>query len=168
MRTTNTHIYFWGDIFSNFFLTKFIYKGIEFNTTEKAFMWEKANFFKDQNSADKIMNTMLPKDAKALGRFVINFDADKWNTVREDFMYEVNMCKFFQNVGLMDRLLATRSKIIVEASPVDFAWGVGFHELDDRILDEKNWKGLNLLGKTLMKVRDTLNNKQEQVKDNGN
>jgi len=53
-------------------------------------------------------------------------------------------------------LLMTGSKILVEASPEDCIWGVGLEENDPLILDEANWKGQNLLGKALMKVRDVI------------
>ena len=46
--------------------------------------------------------------------------------------------------------------ILVEGSPVDPIWGVGLHFDDDLILDEKNWKGQNLLGKCLMQARKKL------------
>ena len=35
-------------------------------------------------------------------------------------------------------------------------WGVKIDWKDDKILDEKNYKGLNLLGKALMQVRNEL------------
>lgn len=54
-------------------------------------------------------------------------------------------------------LLSTGDKIIVEANEYDRIWGIGLHWSDDKCLDEKNWKGMNLLGKALMEVRGRLN-----------
>ena len=54
-------------------------------------------------------------------------------------------------------IFKTENRTIVEASPYDKIWGVGLLEDDPLILDEKNWKGLNLLGKALMEVRSKLN-----------
>lgn len=45
---------------------------------------------------------------------------------------------------------------LVEGSPYDKIWGVKIDWKDDKILDEKNYKGLNLLGKALMQVRNEL------------
>ena len=53
-------------------------------------------------------------------------------------------------------LLATAPTELVEASPYDRIWGVGLGERDPLILDKANWRGTNLLGVTLMRVRDTL------------
>jgi hypothetical protein len=45
---------------------------------------------------------------------------------------------------------------LVEASPIDNIWGVGLAADDPRILDEKNWTGRNLLGKSIMDVRSMI------------
>ena len=48
----------------------------------------------------------------------------------------------------------TKNKILVEASPYDLIWGIGMSEDDKDILDEKKWKGQNLMGKAIMKARE--------------
>lgn len=53
-------------------------------------------------------------------------------------------------------LLATGTDIIVEASPVDPIWGVGLAETDSEIKNPLLWKGENLLGFSLMDVREQL------------
>lgn len=151
MKITDTHIYFWGSHFSNFFPIEFNYKGYTFPTTEHAFMWEKARFFNDSEIAELILKAEHPNGAKALGRKIKNYDNNQWNEVRFDVMYKVNRSKW---QTLKDILIKTGNKIIVEASPMDKIWGVGLSENDPLILDEKNWKGQNLLGKVLMKIRD--------------
>jgi ribA/ribD-fused uncharacterized protein len=64
--------------------------------------------------------------------------------------------KFRQNAELAAVLRDTGSSVLVEASPYDRIWGVGLGETDPRLADSSNWQGLNLLGKTLMRVRDVL------------
>nr|WP_235028283.1 NADAR family protein [Caballeronia choica] len=64
--------------------------------------------------------------------------------------------KFTQHPGLRTLLLATAPTELVEASPYDLIWGVGLGERDPGITDKSKWRGQNLLGKALMKVRDTL------------
>ena len=53
-------------------------------------------------------------------------------------------------------IMQNGDKTIVEASPFDKIWGIGLHWSDDRVLDEKKWEGMNLLGKCLMQVREKL------------
>jgi predicted NAD-dependent protein-ADP-ribosyltransferase YbiA (DUF1768 family) len=47
-------------------------------------------------------------------------------------------------------------KHFVKGSLVDGIWGVKVAWDDPRIDDEKNWDGMNLLGKVLDKVRERL------------
>jgi hypothetical protein len=67
-----------------------------------------------------------------------------------------NIAKFSQNEKLKEFLLNTQEKILVEASPYDKIWGIGMDENDKDILDPSKWKGENLLGKALMKVREII------------
>ena len=55
---------------------------------------------------------------------------------------------------MRERLLGTGERMIVEASPLDRIWGVGFGE--KRALSVKQSWGLNLLGRVLMDVRRIL------------
>lgn len=156
-RVTDTHVYFWGDpTLSNWGPTKFEYMGHVFFNSEQAFMWKKAITFEDQEIANKILETHNPRVAKDLGREVKGYDDKVWNELRYDVMVEVNLHKFLQSPEKKKTLLSTRDKILVEGSPHDKVWGVGIHWADEKILDEKNWKGENLLGKALMEVRNRI------------
>jgi predicted NAD-dependent protein-ADP-ribosyltransferase YbiA (DUF1768 family) len=62
----------------------------------------------------------------------------------------------YQHPGLRSILLATAPTELVEASPYDLIWGIGLGERDPRLTDRSQWRGQNLLGITLMRVRDAL------------
>jgi ribA/ribD-fused uncharacterized protein len=156
-RITDTHVFFWGSEFSNWFGCKFYYKDKKFFNSEQAFMWEKALHFKDNETAKKMLEMPDPKRVKELGREVKNFNGEEWSKVSYDIMVDVNMAKFATNPYLRDILESTGDKTIVEASPTDSIWGIGLHWSDDKVLNESNWKGQNLLGKALMEVRKRLN-----------
>lgn len=64
--------------------------------------------------------------------------------------------KFSQDEELKEFLLSTENRIIVEASPVDFVWGIGMAEDDPNAEFPLKWKGPNLLGFVLMEIRDEL------------
>ena len=155
-RETDTHLYFLRGILSNFEKCYIKYKGHLFATTEQAFMWEKAVFFNDHESASKILKEENPAKAKKLGREVKNFDDSKWSKVCYEIMYKINYEKYFQNTRLKNILLNTDDKILVEANPRDTRWAIGLSAEDDRVLDESQWQGENLLGKVLMQIRDEL------------
>ena len=111
----------------------------------------------DENKAGEIVRLgSNPAIAKKLGREVSGYDEEAWSTSRFDAMYAAVKAKFESDRVLTKQLMETDTKTLVEASPVDIIWGVGIHEKDDAILDESNWKGQNLLGKVLMKVRTEL------------
>ena len=155
-RETDTHLYFLRGVLSNFEKCYIKYKGHLFATTEQAFMWEKAVFFNDHESASKILREENPAKAKKLGREVKNFDDSKWSKVCYEIMYLINYEKYFQNTHLKNILLNTGDKMIIEANPKDTRWGIGLSAKDDRVLDESQWQGENLLGKVLMELRKDL------------
>lgn len=152
-RITDTHIYFWGSELSNWYMCKFEYKGHTFYNSEQAFMWEKSLYFNDKSTAKKILQEPDPRKNKKLGREVKNFVSNEWSKVCFDIMVNVNLSKFSTSLTLKKLLVETGSKTIVEASPLDNIWGIGLHWENDLVLDEKNWKGQNLLGNALMEVR---------------
>lgn len=149
-RITDTHHFFWGNAFSNWFPCEIEYKGNTFANTEQAFMWEKAKFFGDEEIAEQILNTPSPAASKALGRKVKNFDANAWSSVSYQIMYDVNLPKWEK---MPEHLEMTGDREIVEASAEDRIWGIGLAPWDDKVLDRANWDGQNLLGKVLMDVR---------------
>lgn len=118
-------------------------------------MAQKAKLFKDQNTLKCIMHETDPKKIKKLGRDVKNFDEKIWNKNKYNIVYKGNYAKFSQNIYLKKYLLSTKDKTIVEASPYDKVWGIGFSEKNVNINDQTEW-GENLLGKILMKVREEL------------
>lgn len=156
MRETETHIYFWNGIYSQWEPSEFRIDGAKYNCAEQYMMAEKARLFNDIEAYTDIMLTKSPSEQKAIGRRVKNFDPVKWNEVCRLVVYRANHAKFSQNPKLLEELIASHPKKIVEASPYDTIWGVGLHFTDDKILDEKNWKGQNLLGEAIMQVRSDL------------
>jgi len=120
-------------------------------------MYLKAEYFCDWETAEEIVDLgQIPKTAKDLGRKVKGYDEIEWSKVRENMMYKAISLKFASSLELQEKLLDTGNKILVEGTPFDPIWGVMIHWKDDAILDERNWKGQNMLGKVLMRVRQDL------------
>lgn len=128
----------------------------ELPTAEHWMMLQKALLFKDSAVAREVLDADASDMAyvKALGRKVQNFDDGTWNAARERIVLEGSLLKFGQNEELKAKLLATGSKLLVEASPRDRIWGVGFGEKN--ALSQKHRWGLNLLGKALEEARRRL------------
>jgi len=148
------HKFFYGGVYSNWYKCNFVYKNKNFSNTEQAFMYEKAMLFNDIETAEKILKTFNPKTAKDLGRSVKNFNDEVWNNNKFDIMYNVNYEKYKQNENLLKELLKYEN--YVEASPYDTIWGIGMAADNPNINNPNNWKGSNLLGKVLDKVKCNL------------
>jgi ribA/ribD-fused uncharacterized protein len=124
---------------------------------EQYMMAEKAKLFDDEEMLAQILASDNPKEIKELGRKVRGFDGDKWARKRYSIVLNGNFAKFLQNEELMQFLLQTGDKILVEASPYDNIWGIGMSADDEKIDNPLEWRGQNLLGFALMEVRDELN-----------
>ena len=155
MKITNKHILFWNGIFSNFEHCHIDNEYGEFYTSEQYFMYRKALFFKCDDIAELIYNEMKPGKCKEHGRKIPNFNASKWSKVSESIMEDAVYCKFSQNRELYDELISPKydGKKFVEASPFDDIWGIKLGEENPDADDETKWRGLNLLGKVIDKVR---------------
>jgi ribA/ribD-fused uncharacterized protein len=162
-----TYLFFWGhrarkagqigkQCLSQWWRAEFKVDNIAYPTAEHYLMAEKARLFGDGDTLSKILETSQPGEAKKLGRDVKGFKEDIWERYRFDFTVQGNEAKFGQNEDLRMFLLETKEKIIVEASPMDTIWGIGLVESDPRALDPGQWRGLNMLGFALMKVRSGL------------
>lgn len=117
-------------------------------------MYSKAVMFGDIEIANAILKTSDPKEQKSLGRKVKNFKADIWNEVAREIVFLGNKFKFSQNKFLYNKLMSTKDKILVEASPYDEIWGIGLDEATAKITPESEWPGINWLGLTLIDLRE--------------
>ena len=131
-------------------------KSYEFKTAEHAVHFFKAMLFNDIETANKIMMTDYPKVAKSLGREVKNFDQNIWDLNKRAIYFDVIKAKFTdeRNKDIKQKLIDTGDSILVECSPYDRIWGIGYtKESSEFICKEFDKWGQNLLGKILMKVR---------------
>lgn len=149
-------IFFWDGPFSQWEPAEFEIDDVTYNCAEQYMMARKAKMFGDEDTYDRIMEEDSPREQKKLGRSVKGFDAERWNNVAREIVYEGNYAKFTQNPELLDKLLATRGTTLVEASPYDCIWGIGMAEGDPGIEDRNNWRGTNWLGEILTGLRQDL------------
>ena len=119
-------------------------------------MAEKAALFKDEGARQRILKVREPLGAKKIGRQVKGFQQELWDSSAFNIVVEGNYHKFSQHAKLKAFLLNTGERILVEAAPDDFIWGIGMVEQDPRAKDPAQWHGTNLLGFALMEVRARL------------
>ena len=155
MKVTDKYVFFWKENpFCNFTRCVIEYKGKKFTSSEQLFMWMKADFFNDDETAAKILRTNEPEVARKLGRLVKNYDDAEWDKVRVGSMFEAVLEKFRQNENLRKQLCDHKydGKQFVEAAYYDRIWGIGYNENDAVVTPESKW-GRNELGKILNEVR---------------
>lgn len=159
---TEQFTFFWNGPFSNWHMVEFDVRGVTYNCMEQFMMAQKAILFGDEAKLLEIMASTNPKEQKALGRDVSNFNKTVWDAHRYTIVYSGNLAKFQQNVDLYELLMATELKTLVEASPFDDIWGIGMGVKckdgtpNPDVNDRTKWKGINLLGQVLTHVRETL------------
>lgn len=157
MKTIGNFVFFWKSPLGQWNMQPFVdNNGIIYNCAEQYMMAKKALLFDDLVSYGKIMASQLPSDQQDLGRLVSNFNQEIWEANATLIVYQGNYYKFSQHKNLMDILQSTKGKLLVEASPYDVVWGIGYGEKDDEAIltDKTKWRGKNLLGYTLTSLRD--------------
>ena len=157
MKVTDKYVFFWKENpFCNFTKCTIKYEGKTFSSSEQLFMWMKADFFGDDETASKILKTNEPEVARKLGRLVKNYDDAEWDKNRVAAMFQAVWSKFLQNKDLAEKLCNYKydGKQFVEAAYYDRIWGIGYNE-DDALGNIPYW-GRNELGKILNKVRELL------------
>lgn len=139
-----------------FITTKEDEEGYTFLFCEQWMMFNKAKLFKDETTAKKILEATTPPQCKALGRKVQNFKDDVWKLHNEKIVLEGNRHKFTQNPKLLEKLLGTEGTTLVEASPMDRLYGIGLSADNPKALSRSTWRGKNLLGELLTRLRNEL------------
>ncbi len=153
---TDKFVFFWNGIYSQWYPSTFTIDGVTFSSCEQYMMYKKAKLFRDDETAQKILETQNPSDQKSLGKSVKNFNRDMWDEHCFSIVYQGNYAKFTQNDNLKEQLLKTADKTIVEASPYDKIWGIKKGVGDKDFDNPSQWRGLNLLGFVIMTVRKNI------------
>lgn len=175
-RETDTHVYFHGGLLSNWHIGerfkvylpivvndangRRITKSkemVELNCGEQGMMASKASIFGDQKRLQDILKTSSPKMQKDLGQLVKPYSDPVWSRLRKTAVTLISFSRAAQDKQVLDYIMSTGSKRLVEGSPSDTIWGVGLGFNNPLIDDERNWRGTNLLGDSWQDVRDLMN-----------
>jgi ribA/ribD-fused uncharacterized protein len=153
------HLFFYGHTGINGYLSNFakypIKEGsLNFHCVEQYMHYHKAVLFNDNEIANLIMISPSPFTIKKLGRLVKNYNQTIWDQNKKNIVKNGIKLKFIQNQMILDKLLLTNPKILIEAAVNDRIWGIGYSE--HNALNNKTKWGSNLLGLILMEIREEL------------
>ena len=159
---TDTHVFFYEQDFyvlSNFSSFRLQWMGLDFDTAEAAYHWEKFNFPEDQEDFTVGIRIQIKRARSAHDAFKIaqdnkDYRRPDWDDIKEIAMKEILRAKVDQHEYVRRKLLETGDRILVEDSWRDSYWGWG-----------EDQKGQNRLGILWMEVRDELR-KEEDAKIN--
>ena len=161
MSSDGDFVFFWLEKGENGYLSSwypapFVSEGIRYHFAEQYITAKKALLFHDYEMYCLTMNETEPGKFKLFGSNVRNFNEEIWESCREEIAYRANLGKFSQNETLKAQLLSTGERILALASPYDSTWGIGMEAADPGSASPAKWRGDNLLGKVLMRVRKEL------------
>ncbi len=143
---------------SNWYPATFALDGITFTSTEQYIMYRKCQIFGDSVSAASILATNDPAQHQAIGRNAADFNGIIWDGMKQIIAFQGLMAKFSQNEDLKKQLLETGDAYLVECAYKDTIWACGIRLNEDDRFDINKWRGQNILGFTLMEVREALRN----------
>ena len=154
-KTNEEVIAFFGELhpLSNFHQCSFNLEDNMFHSSEQYIQWKKACFFGDNLAQERLLNSEDALECKNIAREIRDFNRANWNKAAEEQCFEGIKQKFFQNTGLLQFLIATGEKSLVESS-YDDTWGTGLPLSDPECLNKTKWKSIGILGRTLMSIRE--------------
>jgi ribA/ribD-fused uncharacterized protein len=129
--------------FSNFSRHSFTLDGHVWPTSEHYFQAMKFHTSPPDFGAVKAASG--PMEAAAIGRDRSRPLRKDWEAVKDEIMFKAVEAKFTQNSSIREVLLGTGDATLVEHTPKDSYWG-----------DGGDGSGKNMLGVTLMRLRDRL------------
>lgn len=142
--------------FSNFFPAPYELDGVRFHCSEQGMMYAKAVLFEDRDIAKRILAARTPMEAKKLGRKVHGFNQKRWDENKLRLVQRHLQAKFTSTPELRAKLVASGKRHFVECSPRDCIWGIGLGILNPQATNPEAWRGQNLLGQSLDRVRDSI------------
>ena len=156
-KETQDALGFFGELnpLSNFYNCEFQHQNLTFHSSEQLIQFNKAKHFNDHITMAQIMSTSTPLECKRLSRDITNYNEDNWRMVAKDMCFVGLKEKFVQNPSLMEILLKTEEKTLIECS-FDRIWGNGIPLGDRSCLDRQKWHNIGILGEMLMEIRSQL------------
>ena len=154
-KTNADTVGFYGQLnpLSNFHYAQFTHEGITFHSSEQWIQYQKALFASDIDSCNKILATKKAIECKLLSHKIEDLDTDAWDEVAKSKCKPGIAAKFTQNPRLMESLLRTKNKTIVECAK-NTLWGTGYPLSNDDCLQSDNWVNQGILGEILEEIRE--------------
>lgn len=140
---------------SNFAESPITVGNVVFSSAEQMYQALKCKDAGSDEKYEKVLVSVSPVEAKRIADSLP--ESQDWKDHRDAVMEKVVGLKFDQNPALAIKLAGTGDKVLNEATHNSY-FGIGVPLHDRQILD-KSYSGQNILGKILMKKRDSIKQK---------
>lgn len=145
--------------FSNHHWAPFMANEVQYATVEQYLARERALFADNEFMAEQVMETDDPVDhSRIMYKLKEDGHNTQWRQAVPDILEYGILQKFRQNTAAREFLLESGVRKMGEAT-LDAFWGIGLSIGDSRVFNSRLWSETNLMGKTLMKIRDSLRKK---------
>lgn len=143
--------------YSNHFICHIIYEGFTYFCVEQILAYERASFLQDECMMNRASTAKSPSECKRILKNLKEkaMATENYWTYYMTVLNKALLCKYSQNMNLLDILFKSGDKTIGEAS-TDLDWGTGLHLDHSDALKEEKWQGNNRMGIEIMAVRATL------------
>ena len=152
-KTTEDSIGFFGELcpLSNFHRSQFLYNEVNYHSSEQMIQHMKAKVFGDKVVQKQILDAKTPLKCKHLSKDISNFSFKTWAKKAKDVCKKGLEAKFMQNPRVMQALLETGDKKLVECT-YDTLWGNGIPLHQPTCLNQHLWKNQGILGELLKEI----------------
>lgn len=134
--------------------TPLSFGGVNFPTSEHAYLYEHAKFENDEEVCRNILSTNDPAEAKWYSKFITKNNIQQWHKHSRDIMKQI-LRKKFQNEALATELKNTGERRLHEAG-ISGYWATGVSRGHKNAANPAAWTGKDMLGKILMEIRDEI------------
>lgn len=153
-------------VLSNHHPSTFKLRGTTYHNVEQYLAHKRAILSGQDSLIQKALRAKIPAVAKSILNSLREDHTEEWENNIETWATESVRAKFNQNETLANFLCNTGKLHLGEASR-NGRWGVGMDLDNPDVLDFHNWPAeSNLLGKTLMKIREEIQLAREQPRAN--
>ena len=140
---------------SNRFYSPFDINNMHYTSAEQYIIHQKCLLFGDEESAKAVLATDHPDKQQIIGRQIKRYVNSIWAGSRQLITVRGLIAKFDQNEELQSKLFKTKESYLVCAHS-DTTWACGKRLNEPDRLDASKWTGQNILGFSLMEVRNEL------------
>lgn len=145
----------------NDYKCSFVLDDVSYFSVEQYLLYQYALIMGDEKACQEILETKTPKK---ISKIDIKAKEERWYlwaVQRQEFLLKATLAKFRQDIHLFSMLCGVRGEIAYISKDKFMGIGVGIR--DNAVPAKHEWLGENMLGYTLMYVRNILQDERKAL-----